>query len=390
VQRIRTIALVGVILGVISLGQVGSVWGAARSTAPAARPGAAPQFSTATQRALTSIAISGMGAANMPGMEVGVWVPGEGSLVEALGTSDQATGAPLTLSDHLRIASVSKTFTATAILELVDQHKLSLSDHLSSFIVGIPNGSRITIAELLNMTSGIYDYVNDAAVIRVYDVNPMRPFALKDVLAIIKRNKPMFAPGAKVVYDNSNYYLLGAIAAKVAHESLGRLITTQILGPLGMRHTSYPGTPTMPAPFSHGYINQPNFPLRDVTNSNPAFAGGAGAMISTLGDLKIWAKALATGSLLTPATHALQLKTGVLAKTPKLRLGYGLGITDINGFLGHDGAIAGYGTAMFYLPRRKATIVLIGNNNDLGNPTPLAPALAIAAYLFPKQFPNGL
>lgn len=326
----------------------------------------------------------------MPGLEVGVWVPGEGSLVEALGTSDQATGAPLTLSDHLRIASVSKTFTATAILELVDQHKLSLSDHLSTFIPGIPNGSRITIAQLLNMTSGIYDYVNDAAVIRAYDMNPVRPFALKDVLAIIKRNKPMFAPGAKVVYDNSNYYLLGAIAAQVAHESLGKLITAQILDPLGMTHTSYPSTPAMPVPFSHGYINQPNFPLRDVTNSNPAFAGGAGAMISTLGDLKIWAKALATGTLLTPATHALQLKTGVLAETPKLRLGYGLGITDINGFLGHDGAIAGYGTAMFYLPSRNATIVLIGNNNDLGNPTPLAPALAIAAYLFPKQFPNGL
>lgn len=331
-----------------------------------------------------------MGAANMPGMEVGVWVPGEGSLVEALGTSDQATGAPLTLSDHLRIASVSKTFTATAILELVDQHKLSLSDHLSTFIAGIPNGGRITIAQLLDMTSGIYDYVNDAAVIRAYDMNPVRPFALKDVLAIIKRHKPMFAPGAKVVYDNSNYYLLGAIAAQVAHESLGKLISTQILDPLGMTQTSYPSAPTMPAPFSHGYINQPNFPLRDVTNSNPAFAGGAGAMISTLGDLKIWAKALATGTLLTPATHARQLKTGVLANTPKLRLGYGLGITDINGFLGHDGAIAGYGTAMFYLPSRRATIVLIGNNNDLGNPTPLAPALAIAAYLFPKQFPKGL
>jgi D-alanyl-D-alanine carboxypeptidase len=389
VHRIKTIALAGAMVGVISLGLVSSVWGAG-STLPAAGPGAAPQFSAATRRALTSIAISGMGAANMPGLEVGVWVPGEGSLVEALGTSDQATGAPLTLSDHLRIASVSKTFTATAILELVDQHKLSLSDHLSTFIAGIPNGSRITIAQLLNMTSGIYDYVNDAAVIRAYDMNPVRPFALKDVLAIIKRNKPMFAPGAKVVYDNSNYYLLGAIAAQVAHESLGKLITAQILDPLGMTHTSYPSTPAMPVPFSHGYINQPNFPLRDVTNSNPAFAGGAGAMISTLGDLKIWAKALATGTLLTPATHALQLKTGVLAETPKLRLGYGLGITDINGFLGHDGAIAGYGTAMFYLPSRKATIVLIGNNNDLGNPTPLAPALAIAAYLFPKQFPNGL
>jgi D-alanyl-D-alanine carboxypeptidase len=360
------------------------------SLAVTAGQAAGAQFSTVTKRALTSIVVSGMGAGAMPGVAVGVWVPGQGSFVRAFGTSSLATGRPLGLGDHFRIASISKSFTATAILRLADQHKLSLSDHLSKYVPAIQNGDRITVAQLLDMTSGVYDYVNDPAALRAYARNPVRPFSLRDVVAIIKRHTPLFAPGTDVVYDNSNYYLLGAIAEKVTHTSLGATIASQILRPLGLRHTSYPTKAQMPAPFSRGYLDQPDFPPRDVTASNPAFAGGAGAMISTLGDLRIWARALATGSLLAPATHALQLKTRILSQSPKVSLSYGMGITEINGLLGHDGAIFGYGSAMFYLPSRNATIVVLGNNNDLGQPKPLITAVALAAYLFPSQFPNGI
>ena len=290
----------------------------------------------------------------------------------------------------IRIASISKSFTATAILRLADQRKLSLGDPLGKYVPGIQNGDRITVAQLLDMTSGVYDYVNDPAVLRAYARNPLRPFSLSDVVAIIKRHKPLFDPGKDVVYDNSNYYLLGAIAEKVTHTQLSATIKSQILRPLGLRRTTYPTTAKLPAPFSRGYLDQPDFPPRDVTASNPAFAGGAGAMISTLGDLRIWAKALATGSLLAPATHALQLRARVLSQSPKVSVSYGMGITEINGFLGHDGAIFGYGSAMFYLPSRDATIVVIGNNNDLGQPKPLITAIALAAYLFPSQFPNGI
>lgn len=331
-----------------------------------------------------------MGGANQPGVVVGVWVPGQGSYVRALGTSDLATGTPMSLKDHFRIASITKSFVATAILRLVDQHKLSLDARLASFIPGIPNGNQITIAQLLGMTSGVYDYVNDVRLVRAQTRNPLRRFTLSDLVAITRRHKPMFAPGANAVYDNGGYYLLGAIAAKASGEPLGRLIKTEILDPLRMTHTSFPSTPAMPRPFSHGYIPDPNFPLRDITRSNPAFAGGAGAMISTLADLKIWAKALATGSLLSPAMRAAQRQTHVLSKSRTVTLSYGLGLTEVNGLLGHDGAIDGYGSAMFYLPSRRATIIMLGNNNDFGSPVPLIPTVAIAAYLFPEQFPNGL
>jgi D-alanyl-D-alanine carboxypeptidase len=347
-------------------------------------------FDRRTRLALDSILVSGMGAAQIPGLEVGIWVPGRGRLVEALGRSDSVTGAPLTVLDHFRIASVTKSFIATVVLRLFDQGRIHLDDTLSKFISGVANGEQITMAELLNMTSGIYDYVNDQALTEQETANPLLRFSLRDVLAIIARNAPVFAPGSQVMYDNSNYYLLGAVIEQVTGHPLPHVVKQQVLDPLGLTQTSYPTTAEIPGPYSRGYFYRPNFGLRDVTASNPAFAGGAGAMISTLADLKVWAHALATGTLLKPATQALRLRTRALVTTPKVTLGYGMGITNINGFLGHDGAIVGYGSLVLYLPRRRATIVLLGNSNDNANPNPLPIGLAVAAYLFPEQFPNGI
>jgi D-alanyl-D-alanine carboxypeptidase len=347
-------------------------------------------FDKRTWLALNSILVSGMGAAQIPGLEVGIWVPGRGRLVHALGKSDSATGVPLTLSDHFRIASVTKSFIATVVLRLVDQGRIRLHDTLSKFISGVANGEEITIAELLNMTSGIYDYVNDRALTEQETANPLLPFSLQDVLAIIAKNAPVFAPGSQVMYDNSNYYLLGAIIEQITGRPLPHVVKQQVLHPLGLAQTSYPITAEIPQPYSHGYFYRPNFGLRDVTASNPAFAGGAGAMISTLADLKVWAHALATGTLLKPATQALRLRTRRLVANSKVTVAYGMGITNINGFLGHDGAIVGYGSLVLYLPRRRATIVVLSNSNDNGNPSPLPIGLAVAAYLFPEQFPNGI
>jgi D-alanyl-D-alanine carboxypeptidase len=390
VRRVRGVAVLGALIASLWLSVASPAGGAARGDRVAARGAGAPQFSATTRRALNTIIASAMGASSQPGMVVGLWVPGRGSYVRALGTSDLATATRMSTKDHFRIASITKSFVATAVLRLVDQHKLSLGARLGSFVPGIPNGDQITIAQLLDMTSGVYDYVNDPGLIKAQTRNPLRRFTLNDLVAIVRRHKPMFAPGTNAVYDNSNYYLLGAIAAKASGEPLGRLIKTEILDPLRMTHTSYPSTAALPRPFSHGYIPQPNFPLRDITSTNPAFAAGAGAMISTLADLKIWAKALATGSLLSPALRAAQRQTRVLSKSRTVTLSYGLGLTDINGLLGHDGAIDGYGSTMLYLPSRRATIIMLGNNNDFGTPVPLIPSVAISAYLFPDHFPHGL
>jgi len=347
-------------------------------------------FSPATGRILQEIIASGWGASNAPGLNVGIWVPGRGSYVQALGVSDQATGTPLQPDDHFRIGSVTKTFTATAILQLVDEHKISLDDRLAGYVTGIPYGDQITIAQLLGMTSGVYDFVNDSEFVAAYVANPLLPFSLSQVVAIIQRNKPLFPPGTSIAYDNSGYYLLGAIAEKVSGLPLGQLIAEKITQPLGLSQTSYPATSAMPAPFSRGYlVNAASF--ADATASNPAVPAGAGAMISTLSDLKVWAKDLATGTLLTPAIQALRLKTQLLAQSPQLTARYGLGIASFNGFLGHDGSIFGYGSTILYLPAKDATIIGLSNTAVIvGNPPPLLMTLAVAAYLFPGQFPDGI
>ena len=347
-------------------------------------------FSPATARVIQAIVASGFAAANLPGLVVGVWVPGRGSYVQALGISDTATSAPLQLSDHFRIASNTKTFTATAILQLVDEKRISLSDHLDRYIPGIPYGGQITIDQLLGMTSGVYDYTADPAFVAAYVANPLLPFSLSQLVAIVQRNKPLFAPGTSIAYDDSNYYLLGAIAEKVSGQPLSQLIAGKITRPLGLDHTSYPTTPAMPAPFSRGYVIEAGS-IQDYTASNPAVAGGAGAMISTLYDLKAWVKALATGTLLTPATQALRLKTKVLSQSPTVTARYGLGIGSFNGFLGHTGTIFGYGSIAIYLPAKDATIVAVSNECSLfGNAPAAGTGIALAAYLFPEYFPHGI
>src|SRR5690242_2425312 len=229
IRRLRGVAVLAAFVGSLCLFGVVPAGGAAGVGRVAGRRASASQFGVPTRRALNTIIAGAMGAANQPGMVVGVWVPGRGSYVRAMGTSDLATGEPMSIRDHFRIASITKSFVAEAMLRLVDQHKLSLDARLATFVRGIPHGDQITIAQLLDMTSGVYDYVNDPALIRAQTRNPLRRFTLKDLVAIIRRHKPMFAPGTNAVYDNSNYYLAGAIAAKASGEPLGRLIKTEIL-----------------------------------------------------------------------------------------------------------------------------------------------------------------
>jgi D-alanyl-D-alanine carboxypeptidase len=160
-----------------------------------------------------------------------------------------------------------------------------------------------------------------------------------------------------------------------------------VTDPLGLGDTSYPTTPAIPSPHPSGYVAQPDGTLRGVTAVNPAVAAGAGAMISTLDDLARYARALADGTILSPRTQRERLQIVNVPLSPALTTGYGLGILDVNGFLGHDGAIYGFSTAMFHLPEKDATIVVIGNQSTNFTTPSLQAFLRIAQALFPSRFP---
>jgi D-alanyl-D-alanine carboxypeptidase len=181
----------------------------------------AAQLSVADRSFVDQTVMRAMASDRLSGVSIAVSGP-RGSYERAYGVGNLATGAPLRLSDRVRIARITKSFVATAILELVQRGRLSLSAKLSRWVGGIPDGSRITVRELLAMRSGVYDYASDPAWNRRFNADPLSLFKPSDAVAIIRRNKPLFAPGAKTQYADSNYILLGIIAQKVTGDRSSR------------------------------------------------------------------------------------------------------------------------------------------------------------------------
>ncbi len=344
-------------------------------------------FPEADRAALTAIIHKAMDDKRLPGLSVGIWIPGRGTLVQSFGKGDLEAGAPMAVADHVRIASVTKTFTATAVLQLVDEGKLSLDDTLAKFIEGIPNGERITIRNLLGMTSGIYDFPADPQFMEDITADPLMEFGADDVIAILRRNEPSFEPGAEVVYCDTNYILLGVILEQVSGRKAADIITEDFIAPLRLTGTSFPDTPAMPEPYAHGYYagEDATGPFEDFTVSNPNLPWTAGAMISTLQDLRVWVKVLATGTELSPETQRERLTFRAFT-TGNEGASYGLGILNYSGFLGHYGMIFGYTTAIFHLPESGATFVILGNQSTNFSMAATEIFLDLARHLYPARF----
>jgi D-alanyl-D-alanine carboxypeptidase len=357
----------------------------ARQATPAATEPSA--FSATEQLALEAIVAGRLGQLQVPGAVVGVSIPGRGAWVYAQGIADLRTAAPITTDDHFRIASVTKTFAATVVLQLVDEGKLALDDTLDQFVQGIPNGSEITIRQLLQMTAGIYDFTLDEPFVAAYDRDPLVLYTPDDVISIVERHEPDFAPGASLSYSDTNYTLLGMIIEQVTGTSAAQALLDFIVTPLGMTGTSMPDTPEMPEPFARGYIatSATDDTLRDVTASNPLTAWTAGGMVSKVHDLQTWAVALGEGTLLTPATQRERLQFIRLPGDSRLPVGYGLGIMDVAGFIGHNGAIYGYSTWVLYDPDSKGSLVVLANRGELQTEYAGPIAVAIIEDLYPGR-----
>ncbi len=351
-------------------------------------PSSEEAFPAEVQLQLEQVVATALAETATPGALVGIWVPGRGTWMMAAGIGDLATAAPINFADHFRIASITKTFTATVVLQLVAEGKLTLDDRLEPFITGIPNGDAITIRQLLGMSAGIYNFIHDPLIAVDYVADPLLPFTPQQVVDIVRAHGTAdFPPDAEVRYSDSNYVLLGLIIEQVTGRSVAAEITDRIILPLGLTGTSYPTTPEMPAPYFHGYLGeQPGDPLRDVTRSNPAVAAAAGAMISTVADLKTWAAALSTGTLLSPALQAERLGLRPFAQSSTVR--YGLGILDAYGFLGHSGGIFGYSSWMLYDPDTRAIIVIVTNRAATEGGTADPILAGILRLLFPGRLPD--
>lgn len=297
----------------------------------------------------------------VPGVIVGLWAPGKGSYVKTFGVADKATGAPMRTDLNFRIGSETKTFTVTALLQLVDQKKIRLDDPIAKYVGGVPNGDRITLRELAGMRSGLFNYSEDPAFDKALTTTPNRVFSPRQLLDYSFKHPVNFAPDAKFEYSNTNLILLGLVVEKMTGRPIGEVITQDVLEPAGLHHTVFPKGAAFPEPHPQGYTDQTaSGKIENSTNWDPSWAWAAGAMISDLQDLRSWAKTLATGTLLTPATQAERLRTRSVGIPGA---GYGLGIFDVQGWIGHNGSIPGYESLTVYLPEAEATMVILMNTD---------------------------
>ncbi|MEU6977748.1 serine hydrolase domain-containing protein [Streptomyces sp. NPDC046371] len=332
-------------------------------TAPSPSGDGFPQLSPAVAAKLDTAIRGVMSEAKVPGVMVALSAPGKGEYIRAFGTADKATGQQMSPGLYMRIGSETKTFTVTALLQLVDQGKVGLDDPIGKYITGVPNGDRITLRELAGMRSGLFNYSADEDFFKALTSNPRRPFTPQQLLAYSFKHPVNFEPGAEFEYCNTNTILLGLLVEKVSGLPLHDYIARNVVRPAGLPRTLFPTGAEFPQPHAHGYTNQTaTGQIEDATDWNPSWGWAAGAMISDLQDMRTWARVLATGTLLTPETQAQRLKT---APTGMPDTGYGLGIFKVEGWTGHNGSLPGYESLTVYLPQERATLVVLLNTDIL-------------------------
>ncbi|WP_225826154.1 serine hydrolase domain-containing protein [Streptomyces naphthomycinicus] len=308
-----------------------------------------------------------MREAHVPGVSVGVWTPGQRSYVRSFGVADKATGRRMAPGLYMRIGSETKTFTVTALLQLVDQGKVGLDDTIDRYVDGVPNGDRITLRQLAGMRSGLFNYSADDGFYRALTSDPRRSFTPRQLLGYAFRHPVMFRPGAKFYYSNTNLILLGLVVEKESGRRLGEYIERHILDPAGMTDTVFPQGAEFPTPHAQGYTDQTaNGRVAETAGWNPSWGWAAGAMISTLHDLRIWAPTVATGvlpdgkRLISAATQRQRLVTPA---TSIPGTGYGLGVFDVQGWIGHNGSLPGYESLTIYFPATRTTVVVLLNTD---------------------------
>ncbi|MFC9682046.1 serine hydrolase domain-containing protein [Streptomyces sp. NPDC056948] len=286
----------------------------------------------ATRRAARAAVAEGV-----PGVTVTVRERRGGTWATTAGVGDLRTGEPRSTGDHYRIGSASKTFIATVILQLEAEGELSLDDTVEKWLPGVVRGGDhdgrgITIRQLLNLTSGVYDLLADKTFQRTYMLKEgffRHRFDRKtprELVAMALTNTRDFEPGESWKYSNTNYILAAMVIEKITGRPYGDAVEQRIIEPLKLTATSVPRTRiTVPQPSSRAYgklARTTSGPTYDVTEFRPSFAY-SGEIISDSADLNTFISALLRGEVLGPR-QLKEMKTTV--PTTKEKEGYGLGL----------------------------------------------------------------
>ncbi|HFR4150363.1 TPA: serine hydrolase domain-containing protein [Bacillus cereus] len=298
----------------------------------------------------------------------------------AAGVANLITKKPMKTDFRFRIASVTKTFTATVVLQLAGENRLNLDDSIEKWLPGVIQGNgydakQITIRQILNHTSGIAEYSRTKEA--DFFKNRNKSFTAENLVKLGISLPPDFAPGKGWSYSNTGYVLLGILIEKVTGNSYAEEIENRIIEPLELSNTFLPGNSSVIPGTNHarGYF-QPDgaSELKDITYYNPSIGSSAGDMISTADDLNKFFSYLLSGKLLKEQ-QLKQMLTTVPTGSAEI-VGYGLGIYETrlpNGvsIWGHSGGIPGFSTFAGGTLGGKHTLAV--NLNSLGkadNPDP--------------------
>ena len=328
-----------------------------------------------------------MAASGTPGAIAGVW-KGDFAWTRAKGLADVAAGIPMKTSYVWRIGSVTKTFTATAVLRLCDKGKLSLEDRLSRFRPDFPKADKITVRQLLQHSSGIFSWDEDDATREAIIKHPDRDWTMEKMIRLAAGKPFYFEPGSAYHYSNVGYFLLAPIIEKAAGKGVPQVIREEITEPLNLRHTYMPDGPRYKDEVIHGYMNEGDT-LVDTTGLrfadviNYDLASTPGGMVSTLADLKVWVKALATGRLLSARMHEEQFRT--IPNPGAKGAGYGLGVATYHGWLGHSGGVAGSVCNVYTNPKEDTVIIQYFNKLDPVNEEQNAKDLKVMGSLLTEM-----
>jgi D-alanyl-D-alanine carboxypeptidase len=291
---------------------------------------------------------------------VAAGAPGAAALVRdehgiqqaASGLADLRTGRPMRPGLTYRVASVTKPFVATVVLQLAAEGRLSLSDTVERWLPGIlPYGDQVSIRQLLNHTSGVPEYLL-VPLLGLYESKQgrFRSWTPRELVALVADQPPLFPPGTTYSYSNTNYVLAGLIVEAATGNTLRHELTGRIIRPLRLRDTFFPiNRPDIPGRNARGYSlplgdQGPvlDGPLLDFTVYNPSLAWAAGNLVSDLDDLARFFRALLGGRLLSPGLLTEMTTTVPIGQGA----GYGLGLlvleTPCGRLIGHDGGIPGF------------------------------------------------
>ena len=345
---------------------------------------AAPSLDARTKDRVENVVARELDRQVLPGAIVAIKRDNRKPWLTAAGVSNLETRMPMRRNNHFRIGSVTKAFVTTLLLDLQQEGLLTLDDPISDYVPGVPGGSRITLRQLANMTSGLRDYFsNEQFTIEYLTGETFTPEHLVELGVTLP---VLFPPGTGWSYSNTNTALLGLVIEQVTEQPLHVALRQRVLRPLGMGQTSLPSLRRLPRPFSRGYTRQTaNGALGEATRNTPTATWAGGGMVSTAADLTTAARLFGTGEPILDRRSQREREewVGLPPNSPEQR--YGIGVFDFNGWIGHNGGIPGYTTIAWYLPAKRMSLVVAVNSDIHRGPTDPSyayePASALASRL---------